>query len=220
MPMSEMSIPALRLLPLSDPNGNEAENRQNYPSSCAKMMGAMFCTTLYAHYGDMVIDDVVMDVIVSYDNIDNKRSLTISSNTMGSMNRALGSLRYQNTIYEPRGATDVLTVRYGTHKAQIPIVIQHDKQPVLIDPGQGRLEDMVTICIKTFERYPCLQRLIDSIRTVHPTIRIVIADDSINFERIDLPNVHQFQMPPAIGFNNGKNLAISQVRVSSRDLKL
>jgi len=70
---------------------------------------------------------------------------------------------------------------------------------------------MVTICIKTFERYPCLYRLIDSIRSVHPKIKIIIADDSINYENINLPNVHQFKMPPAIGFNNGKNLAISQV---------
>ena len=63
-----------------------------------------------------------------------------------SINRALGSLRYQNTQYEPRGATDVITVRYASHKAQIPILIKHDKQPVLIDPGQGRVENKFFLC--------------------------------------------------------------------------
>ena len=108
---------------------------------------------------------------------------------------------------------DFITVRYGPHKAQIPISIKHPKQPILIDPGDGKLENMVTICIKTFERYACLEKLIESIQKMHPKFRIVIADDSINYKNLEIDGVHQFRMPAAIGFNNGKNLAISQVKI-------
>ena len=59
-----------------------------------------------------------------------------------------------------REARDLITVRYLNYNAQIPITIAHPRQPQLIDPGNGKLEDMVTICIKTFDRYPCLHRLI------------------------------------------------------------
>jgi len=210
IPMGEMSIPALRLLPLSDAKSDSKLKRASYPVSC--IHSSLHCVALYAHYGDINFPEILnSDVQIAYDNRDHKRSVTIYSRSLKNVNALLETLHYQNTVYESRGATDVLTVRYGTHKAQIPINIEHIKQPVLVDPGRGELSDLVTICIKTFERYPCLRRLIESIRSQHPKIRIVIADDSINFEPIAYENVQQFKMPPAAGFNNGKNLAISQV---------
>ena len=168
-------------------------------------------------------------------------SVTLISSSLLSLNSALETTRYRSTNYEPRGSTDLVTLRYGPHKAQIPLDIKYRPQPVLIDPKDGSLEDMVTICIKesvikiffsiffanckiyfnsekTFERYPCLNRLIDSIRDFYPKLRIIIADDSINFKEINRENVDQFKMPQAIGFNNGKNLAISQVRVEQKKL--
>ena len=61
--------------------------------------------------------------------------------------------------------------------------------------------------------------MIDSIRDFYPKLRIIIADDSINFKEINRENVDQFKMPQAIGFNNGKNLAISQVHMINKKLK-
>ena len=99
-------------------------------------------------------------------------------------------------------------------KAQIPIEIRYPPQPVLFNSKNSKLEDLVTICIKTFERYPCLNRLIESIEAKYPKINIIIADDSFNYQSLEAKNyrnVVQYQMPGGTGFNKGKNLAISQV---------
>ena len=99
-------------------------------------------------------------------------------------------------------------------KAQIPIEIRYPPQPVLFNSKNSKLEDLVTICIKTFERYPCLNRLIESIEAKYPKINIIIADDSFNYQSLETKNyqnVVQYQMPGGTGFNKGKNLAISQV---------
>ena len=99
-------------------------------------------------------------------------------------------------------------------KAQIPIEIRYPPQPVLFNSKNSKLEDLVTICIKTFERYPCLNRLIESIESKYPKINIIIADDSFNYQSLETKNyqnVVQYQMPGGTGFNKGKNLAISQV---------
>ena len=86
---------------------------------------------------------------------------------------------------------------------------------MLFDPGRsGGLEDFVTICVKTFERYPCLTRLLKSIRAKYPKIEIIIADDSFNYREIEgYEGLTQYRMPGGVGFNKGKNLAISQVNI-------
>ena len=43
--------------------------------------------------------------------------------------------------------------------------------------GIGEVSQLVSIIIKTFIRYPCLIRLVASIRKYYPTITIIIADD-------------------------------------------
>ena len=105
----------------------------------------------------------------------------------------------------------MITIRYGPHKAQIPLDIKYPKQPLLMDPKSGSIADTVTICVKTFDRYPCLRNLIKSVKEAYPEVRVIVADDSINYEDLDIKGVDQFRMPRGIGFNNGKNLAISQV---------
>ena len=52
---------------------------------------------------------------------------------------------------------------------------------------------------------------IQSIRAKYPTIRVIVADDSINYKEISYDLVTQYKMPPAAGFNKGKSLAVSQV---------
>ena len=122
------------------------------------------------------------------------------------------SLSFKSTRYDPKGSTDVITIRYGPHKAQIPLDIRYPKQPLLMDPKTGSIADTVTICVKTFDRYPCLRNLIKSVKEAYPDVRVIVADDSINYEDLDIKGVDQFRMPRGIGFNNGKNLAISQVK--------
>ena len=42
----------------------------------------------------------------------------------------------------------------------------------------GSINEKVSIIVKTFKRYSCLDRLIKSIRKYYPFISIIIADDS------------------------------------------
>ena len=51
--------------------------------SCSKMEGAKFCCAIYAHYGDLLVDDVPSDTILSYENLEDKKSFTISTNNIG-----------------------------------------------------------------------------------------------------------------------------------------
>ena len=73
----------------------------------------------------------------------------------------------------------------SVQKAQIPIEIRYPPQPVLFNSKNSELEDLVTICIKTFERYPCLNRLIESIEEKYPKLNIIVADDSFNYQSLE-----------------------------------
>lgn len=206
IPLGEINIPALRLLPLFSDEFSSTDANGN----CLEVTDDTVCVNIYAHYGSLLFNYVMNDIEIKFDS-NSKKSVTLMSTSLMSINRALEKMTYKSTQYEPTGSTDVITLRYGPHKAQIPVEIKYPKQTILIDPKSGSLDDMVTICIKTFERYPCLNRLITSIRKYYPTIRIIVADDSINFKQITFDRLDHFKMPPGIGFNNGKNLAISQV---------
>jgi len=77
-------------------------------------------------------------------------------------------------------------------------------------------KDSVTIVIKTFMRYKCLERLLDSIEIFFPGTQVIVADDTPDelFEAINTykyPFVKQHKMPPETGFFPGRALAISQV---------
>lgn len=82
-PMTKMSIPALRLLSFQkDPIESDAENRKNYPVGCAQMSRLSHCVTLYAHYGNLLLDDIPSDVLANYNgrsSSENKQSIRISS---------------------------------------------------------------------------------------------------------------------------------------------
>ena len=206
-PLGEINIPILKIMPLFE---KETSSSTDSTGDCLGLDENLICVILYAHYGSILFKPVLTDVKITYENA-LKKSVTLISDSLDGINRAFEKMTYKSTEYEPKGSTDVMTLRYGPHKAQIPIRIEYKKMPILIDQKSSQLDDMVTICIKTFERYSCLNRLINSITEFYPKIRIIVADDSINFKEIEYKNVQQFKMPPGIGFNNGKNLAISQV---------
>uniref|UniRef100_A0A671SHG5 Glycosyltransferase 2-like domain-containing protein n=1 Tax=Sinocyclocheilus anshuiensis TaxID=1608454 RepID=A0A671SHG5_9TELE len=69
----------------------------------------------------------------------------------------------------------------------------------------------VTVLIKAFLRYKELNVLINSIRLNYPKIKIIVADDSLNPEKVVGDNIEHYIMPPAQGWFAGRNLAVSQV---------
>ncbi|KAA0724657.1 Beta-1,4 N-acetylgalactosaminyltransferase 1 [Triplophysa tibetana] len=73
------------------------------------------------------------------------------------------------------------------------------------------INSLVTVLVKAFLRYKELKVLIESIRVNYPNIKIIIADDSHDPEKIDGDNIEHYIMPPAQGWFAGRNLAVSQV---------
>ncbi|RXN33041.1 beta-1,4 N-acetylgalactosaminyltransferase 2-like protein [Labeo rohita] len=73
------------------------------------------------------------------------------------------------------------------------------------------VNSQVTIITKTFLRYKELNILIESIRKFYPQIKIIVADDSLNPERLSGNNIEHYVMPPTQGWFAGRNLALSQV---------
>ncbi len=76
------------------------------------------------------------------------------------------------------------------------------------------VEDRVTLCMKTFERPQCAEKLIKSIRKFYPNIRIIVADDSqdkpIDFEATN--NVTHIKLPFYQGSSFGRNRALDKVK--------
>lgn len=68
----------------------------------------------------------------------------------------------------------------------------------------------LTAIIKTFERPTCLDRLIRSIRTYYPTLRIIVADDGYN--PTPREDVDYLRLPPDVGVSAGRNALLEQVR--------
>uniref|UniRef100_A0A8C2GU53 Glycosyltransferase 2-like domain-containing protein n=1 Tax=Cyprinus carpio TaxID=7962 RepID=A0A8C2GU53_CYPCA len=73
------------------------------------------------------------------------------------------------------------------------------------------VNSQVTVLIKAFLRYKELNVLINSIRQNYPKIKIIVADDSLNPEKVVGDNIEHYIMPPAQGWFAGRNLAVSQV---------
>ncbi len=59
------------------------------------------------------------------------------------------------------------------------------------------VNSQVTVLIKAFLRYKELNVLISSIRQNYPEIKIIIADDSLQPEKVVGDNIEQYIMPPA-----------------------
>ena len=70
----------------------------------------------------------------------------------------------------------------------------------------------VTMVIKTFERYGRLKTLLASIKKHYGSPRIIIVDDSKNFETIRGENTTYHLIPFDTGLSAGRNIAVSMVR--------
>uniref|UniRef100_A0A671SFR1 Glycosyltransferase 2-like domain-containing protein n=1 Tax=Sinocyclocheilus anshuiensis TaxID=1608454 RepID=A0A671SFR1_9TELE len=124
----------------------------------------------------------------------NEKHLSISSSSLQQLNDLLSRLTYTSTIYHIK--TEDL-VWYGH------IIVSH---ALSVD-----VNTQVTVLIKAFLRYKELNVLINSIRLNYPKIKIIVADDSLNPEKVVGDNIEHYIMPPAQGWFAGRNLAVSQV---------
>uniref|UniRef100_A0A8C7CFB4 Glycosyltransferase 2-like domain-containing protein n=1 Tax=Oncorhynchus kisutch TaxID=8019 RepID=A0A8C7CFB4_ONCKI len=115
-----------------------------------------------------------------------EKEITVQSTSLSDLNNLLGQITYTSTVYRMR------TGDLG--KA--------------VDPD---INSRVSIVTKTFLRYTELQALISSIRTYYKDIKIIIADDSLEPQKVNGSNIEQYIMPPAQGWFAGRNLAVSQV---------
>uniref|UniRef100_A0A8C7CKW7 Glycosyltransferase 2-like domain-containing protein n=1 Tax=Oncorhynchus kisutch TaxID=8019 RepID=A0A8C7CKW7_ONCKI len=138
-----------------------------------------------------------------------EKEITVQSTSLSDLNNLLGQITYTSTVYRMRTG-DLAHFTFEHHEAVFPIVIQQTSVPVLYDIGND-INSRVSIVTKTFLRYTELQALISSIRTYYKDIKIIIADDSLEPQKVNGSNIEQYIMPPAQGWFAGRNLAVSQV---------
>jgi len=75
-----------------------------------------------------------------------------------------------------------------------------------------KVEDQVSIVVKTFERPDLIKRCVRSVRTLHPKLRVIVADDSqdtVHFENDPYTTV--LPLPYDSGISFGRNRALEQV---------
>ncbi|KAG5831944.1 hypothetical protein ANANG_G00285860 [Anguilla anguilla] len=135
--------------------------------------------------------------------------LSISTSSLQSLNDLLGRVSYRSTVYSIKSG-DLVHFTMGPYKAIFPVVIRQPTVPVLYDLGED-VNSQVTVTTKAFLRYPEVNRLVKSIRQFYKDIKIIIADDSFEQQKVDGDNIEQYFMPPAQGWFAGRNLAVSQV---------
>uniref|UniRef100_A0A3B3ZD90 Glycosyltransferase 2-like domain-containing protein n=1 Tax=Periophthalmus magnuspinnatus TaxID=409849 RepID=A0A3B3ZD90_9GOBI len=134
---------------------------------------------------------------------DGKAELTVESSSLKLLNAVLASVSYQSSFYH------VHTADLGRSPNHSPLTLVHLYE---FNVKLFKLSySQVSITIKTFLRYDNLKELLSSIRRFYPNITVIIADDSIEPEKITGENIHQYIMPPAQGWFAGRNLAVSQV---------
>uniref|UniRef100_A0A8C7F194 Glycosyltransferase 2-like domain-containing protein n=1 Tax=Oncorhynchus kisutch TaxID=8019 RepID=A0A8C7F194_ONCKI len=140
-----------------------------------------------------------------------EKEITVQSTSLSDLNNLLGQITYTNHhMTPPFPALSSAHFTFEHHEAVFPIVIQQTSVPVLYDIGND-INSRVSIVTKTFLRYTELQALISSIRTYYKDIKIIIADDSLEPQKVNGSNIEQYIMPPAQGWFAGRNLAVSQV---------
>ncbi|XP_038610154.1 beta-1,4 N-acetylgalactosaminyltransferase 2 [Tachyglossus aculeatus] len=138
-------------------------------------------------------------------------SLIISTNDLELLNFILQHVTYTSTVFR-LSAVDIVSMELGNQVARFPVTIRHPITPILYDPGPERkISSLVTVATKTFLRYHKLQILLRSIRDHYPDLRVIVADDNAQPEKIDDPLVEQYTMPFGKGWFAGRNLAVSQV---------
>ncbi|KAJ8394401.1 hypothetical protein AAFF_G00046120 [Aldrovandia affinis] len=138
-----------------------------------------------------------------------EKVLSISTSSLQSLNDLLERVSYTSTVYSIKSG-DLVHFTFGQHKAIFPIVIKQPTVPVLYDQGDD-INSQVTITTKTFLRYPELNHLIRTIRRFYKDIKIIIADDSFDQQKVNSTNTEQYFLPPSQGWFAGRNLAVSQV---------
>nr|XP_033791301.1 beta-1,4 N-acetylgalactosaminyltransferase 1 isoform X2 [Geotrypetes seraphini] len=141
-------------------------------------------------------------------------NLFLSSSHLDNLNQQLEFVTYTSVVFHPNTA-DIVQLKTDDHEASFTIKIRHAPTPKLYDPESSNsdynISALVTIAIKTFQRYDKLRVLIDSIRRFYPTVTIIIADDSEPREKVEGPYIEQYFMPFGKGWFAGRNLAVSQV---------
>ncbi|XP_065153852.2 beta-1,4 N-acetylgalactosaminyltransferase 2-like [Paramisgurnus dabryanus] len=139
----------------------------------------------------------------------NEGFLTISSDSLEQINKLLSRVTYTSTIYHIK-TEDLAYLSFENHEVIFPIEIRRLSVPILYNPGKD-INSQVTILVKAFLRYEELKVLIQSVRVNYPSIKIIVADDSLNPEKVVGDNIEHYIMPPAQGWFAGRNLAVSQV---------
>ena len=157
-PLGTVRIPGVMLHHISENNDQTKMMDSSLEEPVGCLESDVFCVNLEAKYGALKAVDLV--TVKQQYNYGNKSSLTLKADNLSDLNQVLLSLLYSNTLYEPKGAIDIVTVVYRSSRVLIPLHVIYKPQPILFDPGQNAIADLVTICIKTFERYPCLHRLL------------------------------------------------------------
>ncbi|XP_029998148.1 beta-1,4 N-acetylgalactosaminyltransferase 1-like [Sphaeramia orbicularis] len=122
-------------------------------------------------------------------------TLTVQSNNLLFLNALLSKVSYKSTDYHVNTG-DLVSFQFENHKAVFPVVIKQPQLPVLYDMGTD-ISSSVTITTKTFLRYDQLRVLVNSIRTFYANIRIIIADDSFEPQKMTGEHILHYIMPPA-----------------------
>jgi len=99
----------------------------------------------------------------------------------------------------------------------ILVTIKRLHMPILATRFTTSFKDSVTIVTKTFLRYKCLERFLDSVNRFYPGIQVIVADDSPDedYKRIDTfkyPFVKQHRMPKGAGFFAGRALGMVEIK--------
>ncbi|XP_063073887.1 beta-1,4 N-acetylgalactosaminyltransferase 2-like [Engraulis encrasicolus] len=168
--------------------------------------GKVFKVSLHASHGVMAVQGAPQEQGVRGQN---QSVLDISATSLAHLNELLAQVTYCSTAYHLH-MEDLVHFSFEDHEVVFPVTVKRSSIPVLYDLGED-INSQVTIAVKTFLRYKELRTLIESIRVKYPHIRIIIADDSKEPEKVEGHNIYQYIMPPAQGWFAGRNLAISQV---------
>ncbi|XP_028311225.1 beta-1,4 N-acetylgalactosaminyltransferase 2-like [Gouania willdenowi] len=136
-------------------------------------------------------------------------TLTVESSKPHVINELLSNVSYTSAFYHINSG-DLATFQFEDDEVVFPIAIKRTQMPILYKMGKD-ISSQVTIVTKTFLRYPQLKELINSIRLFYTSVKIIIADDSIEPQKVSGENIEQYIMPPSQGWFAGRNLGVSQV---------
>ena len=108
LPLHELNIPNIQISSTVQTDSKIS----SHPIGCEDSI--KLCVNIYCHYGQVHIDP--MPYIEQKYNGNDKKSLTIETDEIEGLNFALEGLKYKSTKYEPKGSTDIITVRFQDYK--------------------------------------------------------------------------------------------------------